>query len=150
MADDMEFDSFDNLDDLDWSDLEKQISDTPAGGDAPQAAPAGGDAPAAGGGSRDANAATISGARGQVDIDYLLDVNLQVMVEVGQRMINISDVLSYNHGSIIELDKLVGEPLNLLVNHKPVAKGEVVVVNEKFALKITEILDPKDRLAYLH
>jgi flagellar motor switch protein FliN/FliY len=149
MADDMEFDSFDNLDDLDWSDLEKQISDTPAGGDAPQASPLVGGG-AAGGASRDANAATISGARGQVDIDYLLDVNLQVMVEVGQRMINISDVLSYNHGSIIELDKLVGEPLNLLVNHKPVAKGEVVVVNEKFALKITEILDPKDRLAYLH
>ncbi|MBI3991831.1 MAG: flagellar motor switch protein FliN [Candidatus Lambdaproteobacteria bacterium] len=143
MADDMDFESFDNLDDLDWSELESDISDK--GGDKSAAA-----APKAGGIAPDSNAAMVSGGTGSIDINYLLDVNLQVMVEVGSRMINISNILGYDHGSIIELDKLVGEPLDLLVNHKTVARGEVVVVNEKFALKITEILDPKDRLAFLN
>lgn len=142
MADDMDFESFDNLDDLDWSELE---SEAEQGGDAAGAAGGAAAAP-----SGDANAAPVSSATGNIDINYLLDVNLQVMVEVGRRMINISHILKYDHGSIIELDKLVGEPLNLLVNHKAVAKGEVVVVNEKFALKITEILDPKDRMAHLN
>jgi len=144
MADDMDFESFDNLDDLDWSELESDISDKGEGG--------GKAAPASAGGLQlgDANAATVSGGTGTVDINYLLDVNLQVMVEVGSRLINISSILGYDHGSIIELDKLVGESLDLLVNHKTVARGEVVVVNEKFALKITEILDPKDRMAFLN
>ncbi len=141
MADDMDFESFDNLDDLDWSELESEVGDA-GGGEAAASAPA---APAG-----DSNAAFVASETGNIDINYLLDVNLQVMVEVGRRLINISKILSYDHGSIIELDKLIGEPLNLLVNHKLVAKGEVVVVNDRFALKITEILDPKDRMAHLN
>ena len=74
---------------------------------------------------------------------------MQATVEVGKTHTLISSVLAWDHGSIIELEKLVGEPLNLLINGKPVAKGEVVVLNEKFALKIIEVLDPKDRLNYL-
>ena len=76
-------------------------------------------------------------------------MNLQVTVEVGRREYFISDILSWDPGSVIELDKIVGEPLSLYVNSKPVAKGEVVVVNDKFALKIVEILDPHDRLLFL-
>ena len=97
----------------------------------------------------DANAAKVGPGSRYVDINYLLDVNLHLTVEVGRKQAYISSVLGYDHGSIVELEKAVGEPLDLLVNNKRVARGEVVVVNEKFALKITEILDPHDRLAQI-
>lgn len=146
MAENLDFESFDNLDDLDWSALEKDIKDT--GGEAP--AGGGGGGGAAVQGRSDSNAAKLAaGEAGKIDINYLLDVNLQVTVEVGRRQVYISQLLSWAPGSIVELDKLVGEPLNLLVNNKPVAKGEVVVVNDKFAIKIISILDPRDRLAHL-
>jgi flagellar motor switch protein FliN/FliY len=142
MADNLDFESFEKMDDLDWSSLEKEAKDAPpkgAGG-----APAGGSAPSHSGG-----ASMGASIPGKIDINYLLDVNLQVTVEVGRRHIYISQLLAWGPGSIVELDKLVGEPLNLLVNGKPVAKGEVVVVNDKFAVKIISILDPHDRLAHL-
>ncbi len=149
MADDMNFESFDNLDDLDWSELEKDLQEegsAPAEAEASagEGAPAGAPAPSATDAGR-----VGTGSTNQLEIGYLLDVNLQVTVEVGKTFSYISNVLAWDRGSIIELDKLVGEPLRLLVNNKPVAKGEVVVVNEKFAVKITEILDPKDRMNYL-
>ena len=150
MADNLDFESFDNLDDLDWSALEKDIksntgAEAPAGGGGGTSA-GGGAAPA----RADSNAARIAASEpGKIDINYLLDVNLQVTVEVGRRQVYISQLLGWGSGSIVELDKLVGEPLNLLVNNKPVAKGEVVVVNDKFAVKIISILDPHDRLAHL-
>lgn len=145
MADDLDFESFDNLDDLDWSELEKDIKENVQEG-----APAAKEAPAAPAKPAAGNEARLTAGGKRIEIGYLLDVNLQVTVEVGRRQFYISEMLSWDHGSIIELDKLVGESLNLLVNNKPVAKGEVVVVNDKFALKITEILDPHDRLNYLH
>jgi flagellar motor switch protein FliN/FliY len=136
MADNLDFDSFQNTDDLDWSALEKDAKQT--------------DSPQPGGGTGDANAAKLtSGSKKNIDINYLLDVNLEVTVEVGRRQYYISQLLGWDHGAILELDRLVGEPLNVLVNNKPVAKGEVVVVNDKFAVKITSIMDPKDRLAFL-
>jgi flagellar motor switch protein FliN/FliY len=148
MAENLDFESFDNLDDLDWSALEKDIKDTsapkaaaPGAASAEEATPA----PAPAGAPPRARASDP----GRIDINYLLDVNLQVTVEVGRRQIYISQLLGWAPGSIVELDKLVGEPLNLLVNSKPVAKGEVVVVNDKFAIKIVSILDPHDRLAHL-
>ena len=149
MAEDMEFDSFDNLDDLDWSELEKDLQDKPPeqAPDAGKAADAGA-APAAGGGEVQAGKVG-SGSSQTIEIGYLLDVNLQVTVEVGKTQCLVSKVLSWDRGSVIELNKVVGQPLNLLINNKSVAKGEVVVVNEKFALKITEILDPQDRMNYL-
>jgi flagellar motor switch protein FliN/FliY len=152
MADNMDFESFENLDDLDWSSLEKDIKDQKqgdpgAGGGAAPAAAAGGGG--GGGAMADSNAARVTGGKSAIDINYLLDVNLQVTVEVGRRQYYISQLLGWDHGSIVELDRLIGEPLHVLVNNKPVAKGEVVVVNDKFALKITSILDPHDRLAFL-
>ncbi len=148
MAEDMDFDSFENLDDLDWSEMEKGIEEGAQSADSAPGADAGQGEPVA------ARAGPSAGQIGtgstqQVEIGYLMDVNLFVTVEIGKTHTFISNVLSWDSGSIIELDKLVGEPLDLLVNNKQVAKGEVVVVNEKFALKITEILDPKDRLNYL-
>ncbi len=148
MADDMNFESFDNLDDLDWSELEKDVQEeAPA---AETAAPPSEEAAAAAAPAPQASAGQIgTGSTDQVEIGYLMDVSLQVTVEIGKTLPYISTVLGWDRGSIIELDKLVGEPLSLLINGKQVAKGEVVVVNEKFAVKIIEILDPKDRLNYL-
>jgi flagellar motor switch protein FliN/FliY len=140
MAENMDFESFEQLDDLDWSKLEEDVKKT-----GPEAAPA--EAPAAP--SADTNAAKVNRGDKFIDINYLLDVNLQITVEVGRKRAYISQLLAYDHGSIVELDKLVGEPLDLLVNKKRVARGEIVVLNEKFAIKITEILDPNDRLAQL-
>ena len=147
MAEDMDFDSFENLDDLDWSELEKGIEEGAQSADAPGAEGGQGEPVAARAGPSAGQIGT--GSTQQVEIGYLMDVNLFVTVEIGKTHTFISNLLSWDSGSIIELDKLVGEPLDLLVNGKQVAKGEVVVVNEKFALKITEILDPKDRLNYL-
>jgi len=142
MAEDMDFESFEKLDDLDWSQLEDDAKKSGA-----EAKPAESAATPAEPGA-DANAAKVSVRSDKfLDINYLLDVNLQITVEVGRKQAYISQVLAYDHGSIVELEKLVGEPLDLLVNKKRVARGEVVVVNEKFAIKITEILDPRDRLA---
>ena len=142
MADDLDFESFENLDDLDWSELEKGVKE---GAEAAPAAAGG--APAAP--QAQGNTATISAGGAHIDINYLLDVGLQVSVEVGRRLFFISDILAWDPGSIIELDRAVGEPLNLLINGKPVAKGEVVVANDKFAIRITEVLDPHDRMQLL-
>ncbi|MCZ6472213.1 MAG: FliM/FliN family flagellar motor switch protein [SAR324 cluster bacterium] len=149
MAEDMKFDSFENLDDLDWSELEKDLQEerqSPDSGDA-EAAP---QAQAASSPAAPASAGQIgTGSTTQLELGYLMDVNLQITVEIGKTLSFISGVLGWDRGSIIVLDKLVGEPLSLLINNKRVARGEVVVVNENFALKIIEILDPKDRINYL-
>jgi len=142
MADDMDFESFEDLDNLDWSELEEGLQEGEADGGPDMGV--GADAE-----SSPKAKPKSSGPKKSVDISYLLDVNLSLTVEVGKTNAYIDNVLSWDQGSIIELEKIVGEPLNLVINHKPVARGEVVVVNEKFALKITEILDPKDRLAFL-
>ncbi len=147
MADDLDFESFEQLDDLDWSELEKGGEQAAGGGEAEGGAKA--EPGSAGSAAADAMAAKVASSDKFVDINYLLDVSLHIMVEVGRKQAYIHQILGYDHGSVVELEKLVGEPLDLLVNNKRVARGEVVVVNEKFAIKITEILDPNDRLSQL-
>lgn len=147
MADDLDFESFEKLDDLDWSELEKGGEQAAGGGEAEGGAKAEPGSP--GSAAADAMAAKVASSDKFVDINYLLDVSLHIMVEVGRKQAYIHQILGYDHGSVVELEKLVGEPLDLLVNNKRVARGEVVVVNEKFAIKITEILDPNDRLSQL-
>ncbi len=144
MAEELDFESFDNLEDLDWSELEKDIKEK--GAPAEGAAPAQSGAPAAANAGGGAIAAQVSSSKTGIDINYLLDVNLHVTVVVGRRTFFINQVLGWEQGSVIEMDKLVGEPVDFLINNKPVAKGEVVVVNDKFSLKITEIIDPNERL----
>ncbi len=80
------------------------------------------------------------------NIQLLLDIYMQVTVELGRTNMKIKDILSLGEGSIIELDKPAGEPVELLVNNRLVAKGEVVVIDENFGVRVTEIIDPKDRL----
>jgi flagellar motor switch protein FliN len=80
------------------------------------------------------------------NISLIMDVPLQVTVELGRTQKLIKDILEFGPGSIIELDKLAGEPVDILVNGKPVAKGEVVVIDESFGVRITDIIHPSKRL----
>ena len=83
------------------------------------------------------------------DIDFLLDIPLVVTVELGRTKMLINDLLQLGQGSVIELEKLAGEPMEILINGKLVARGEVVVVNEKFGIRLTDIISPTERLKQL-
>jgi flagellar motor switch protein FliN/FliY len=83
------------------------------------------------------------------NLDFILDIPLKVTVELGRTTVIIKDLLQLGQGSVLELDKLAGEPLEILVNGKLVAKGEVVVVNEKFGIRLTDIISPVERIETL-
>lgn len=83
------------------------------------------------------------------DMDFLLDIPLEVSVELGRTRMFIKDLLQLGQGSVIELDKIAGEPMEILVNNKLVARGEVVVVNEKFGIRLTDIISPTERIQKL-
>lgn len=82
-------------------------------------------------------------------IDLLLDVTLQVTVELGRARMKIGDILGLRNGSVIELDRLAGEPADILVNGTLIARGEVVVVDEKFGVRIIEVVSRAKRIASL-
>ena len=82
-------------------------------------------------------------------IDLLLDIPLEVSVEVGRSRILVRDLLQLQEGSMVELDKLAGEPLDLYVNSRLIARGEAVVVNEKFGLRLTDVVSPSERIENL-
>ncbi|MFQ5672377.1 MAG: flagellar motor switch protein FliN [Nitrospinales bacterium] len=83
------------------------------------------------------------------NLDLILDIPLTVSVELGRTKMLINDLLQLNQGSVVELTKLMGEPLEVLVNQKLVARGEVVVVNEKFGIRLTDIVSPLERVQSL-
>jgi len=83
------------------------------------------------------------------NLDFILDIPLEVTVELGRTTMPIYDLLQLGRGSIIELNKMAGEPLEILVNQKLIAKGEVVVVNEKFGIRLTDVISPKERIEKL-
>jgi flagellar motor switch protein FliN/FliY len=87
--------------------------------------------------------------RKTANIDLLMDVNLPVSIELGRTRMTISDILELGCGSIVELDKLAGEPVDILVNNKMLAKGEVVVLDENFGVRITSLVSPRERLERL-
>ncbi len=82
-------------------------------------------------------------------LDFILDIPLRVSVEVGRARILVRDLLQLGQGSVVELTKFAGEPLEMLVNDKLIARGEVVVVNEKFGLRLTDIISPEERIEQL-
>lgn len=92
---------------------------------------------------------TPSGDSQSGNIDLLLDVKMPVSIELGQTEMPISELLVLGPGSVVELNKLAGEPVDLLVNHRVIAKGEVVVVDENFGVRITQLLSPEERLKSL-
>ena len=85
----------------------------------------------------------------EANLDLILDIPLSVTVELGRSKMLINDLLQLGQGSVVELTKLVGDPLEVLVNDKLVARGEVVVVNEKFGVRLTDIVTPMERVKSL-
>ena len=92
-----------------------------------------------------ASAASAIAGGGAPILDFILYVTLQVTVEVGRARMTIQDILQLGQGSVVELEKLAGEPLDVYVNGKHVARGEAVIVNEKFGIRLTDIVSPEDR-----
>jgi flagellar motor switch protein FliN/FliY len=82
-------------------------------------------------------------------LELLLDVPLDLSVELGRTRMSIQDLLNLSPGSVVELDKIAGEPLDILVNDRLIARGEAVVVNDKFGVRITDIVSPSERIARL-
>ena len=83
------------------------------------------------------------------NLDLILDIPLRVTVELGRTKMLVSELLNLGQGSVIELSKLAGEPMEVLVNDKLVARGEAVVVNEKFGVRLTDIISPAERVEQL-
>ncbi|OGR11435.1 MAG: flagellar motor switch protein FliN [Desulfobacterales bacterium RIFOXYA12_FULL_46_15] len=88
-------------------------------------------------------------ARGERELDFILDIPLELSVELGKAKLLVNDLLQLGQGSIIELNKLAGEPLEVYINRKLIARGEVVVVNEKFGVRLTDVITPIDRVKSL-
>jgi flagellar motor switch protein FliN/FliY len=83
------------------------------------------------------------------DLEFILDIPLELSVELGRSKMLVNDLLQLGQGSIVELNKLAGEPLEIYINRKLVARGEVVVVNEKFGVRLTDIITPMERVRSL-
>lgn len=89
------------------------------------------------------------GRRSDIQLDAILDVPVTLAMEIGRTRINIRNLLQLNQGSVVELDRLAGEPMDVLVNGTLIAQGEVVVVNERFGIRLTDIVSPTDRVKQL-
>ena len=97
-----------------------------------------------------ANAQTNRGPQPPVQsLDFILDVPLKLTVELGRSRMAVREILQLAQGSVVELTKFAGEPLEVLVNDKLIARGEVVVVNEKFGIRLTDIISPVERIEQL-
>ncbi|RJR40855.1 MAG: flagellar motor switch protein FliN [Deltaproteobacteria bacterium] len=83
------------------------------------------------------------------NLELLLDIPLEITAELGRAKMIINDLLQLGQGSVIELNKLAGEPLEIMVNQKLIARGEVVVVNEKFGIRLTDVISPLERIKQL-
>lgn len=89
-------------------------------------------------------------AQGEVkNLEFLLDIPLQISVEVGRSRILIKELLEMQEGTVVELDKLAGEPLDVYVNSRLIARGEAVLVNEKFGIRLTDVVSPAERIENL-
>ena len=82
----------------------------------------------------------------EVNLEAILDVPVTIAMEIGRTRINIRNLLQLNQGSVVELDRLAGEPMDVLVNGTLIAQGEVVVVNDKFGIRLTDVISPTDRV----
>ncbi|MCP3908121.1 MAG: flagellar motor switch protein FliN [Oceanicoccus sp.] len=94
-------------------------------------------------------ATPAAAAEGAPDLDVIMDIPVSISMEVGNTEISIRNLLQLNQGSVIELDRLAGEPLDVLVNGTLIAHGEVVVVNEKFGIRMTDVISPSERIKKL-
>ncbi|WP_077001471.1 flagellar motor switch protein FliN [Variovorax sp. KK3] len=92
---------------------------------------------------------TATGTGASLEIDRILDVPVQLMAEIGRTRITIKNLLQLSQGSVVELDALAGQPLDVLINGYLIAQGEVVVVNEKYGIRLTDIVTPSERMQKL-
>jgi len=88
-------------------------------------------------------------ADSEANMDVILDIPVTISMEIGRTHISIRNLLQLNQGSVVELDRLAGEPMDVLVNGTLVAHGEVVVVNEKFGIRLTDVISPAERVKKL-
>ena len=102
---------------------------------------------------QDQNEASVQSTTGSTakdrNLSLILDIPLRVTVELGRTKMPVSELLNLTQGSVIELTKLAGEPMEVLVNDKLIARGEAVVVNEKFGVRLTDIISPTERIEQL-
>jgi flagellar motor switch protein FliN/FliY len=113
---------------------ENDMASSADGAQKPGETPAGGD---------------LSSADPPVNMEFLLDISLDLTVELGRSKMLINDMLKLGQGSVIELSKLAGDSLDILANQKPIARGEVVVVNDKYGVRLTEVISPTERIERL-
>ena len=92
---------------------------------------------------------SVKGPTNSPELEVILDIPVSISMEVGRTSITIRNLLQLNQGSVIELDRLAGEPLDVLVNGTLIAHGEVVVVNEKFGIRMTDVISPSERIRKL-
>lgn len=83
------------------------------------------------------------------DIEFLLDIPVEITVQLGKSRMLIKELLQLGQGSVVELEKLAGEPMEIMANSRLIARGEVVVVNEKFGVRLTDIISPTERISQL-
>ncbi len=122
-------------DDVSWEDAQKEVAASKEGGSKTEI--------------NEYNFGEIKNAnqgKASVDMDFILDIPLTLTVELGRARPLISEMLQLGQGSVIELTKLAGEPMEIFVNQKLIARGEVVVVNEKFGVRLTDIISPAERV----
>lgn len=92
---------------------------------------------------------TAAAAGGDINLDALVDIPVTLSMEIGRTKVSIKNLLQLNQGSVVELDRLAGEPMDVMVNGTLVAHGEVVVVNEKFGVRLTDVISAQDRIKKL-
>ena len=92
---------------------------------------------------------SATGKGEDINLDVILDIPVTIAMEIGNTKINIRNLLQLNQGSVVELDRMAGEPLDVMVNGTLIAHGEVVVVNEKFGIRLTDIISPAERVKKL-
>ena len=96
--------------------------------------------------AEETQSASAAAAETPRNFDLLLDIPLKITVEMGRTKMALGDLLQLGPGSVVELSKLAGEPLDVLVNGRPIARGEAVMVNEKFGIRLTDVISPSERL----
>lgn len=133
--------------DDDLTDLADQIASELEGGDAAEDFDEG--ASAAESEASSSSVEAEGSGKGPKNLSMILDIPLKVTVELGRTRMVVSDLLNLGQGSVVELNKLAGEPMEVLVNDKLVARGEAVVVNEKFGVRLTDIISQTERVEQL-
>lgn len=93
--------------------------------------------------------ATSGAEKSELNLDVILDVPVTLTIEIGRTRLSIGELLKLNQGSVVELDRLVGEPHDVLVNGTLIAHGEVVVIDDRFGIRFTDIVSPSDRVKKL-